>query len=790
MRKCAIRCATIILPLLAFAGTIDYTVELDHHDINTAVVNNYDFISIKGYTHLSTPGYPQLPARAFSFIIPADAQVTDVEVINHEGVMLQGTYTVFPAQTPVPVSFSSGTEFTSSDAEVYARDGFYPSAPVQFLYEGSLSGYRIATVSVTPVQYLPAQQQLYLNTSITFRIHYERGQVAVRTIPELQHKLGRERVEALVVNSHDVLQYAPPMNRGTWDSEYIIITDASFVSAFQPLKEWKSRKGVPTEIVTTTWIYSNYTGTDNADKIRNFIIAAADSGVMYFLLGGQCDFEHGEEYVPRRDTYFYTSGVGIYSDEDTIPCDMYFSNLDGNWNGNNNSVYGEFSDNVDMYADVYVGRAPVKNTTQIDNFISKVISYEKTPSLAFVEKILLPVGNLWSGNYGNGINDTIADTIPDNWQKSKMYESYGLMSRFITRDSLNQGFNFCHYVGHGNEYGEYYNYGSSTYYYHSDALVQTNDSTEAAIANSMGCFCGGMDVAGISADKDCMAERMVNANKNCAVAAIMNSRYGWGYSSPQGNLGPSGELSVWFYRKLFGTAAYHTGEVLAAAKDQKASSGSLWWWRWPLFEYNLFGDPEMPMWTNALANLSVAYLSDTIALFGDGSPDTFTVTVTDGRAPVANALVTIMQDSTAYERLTTNSSGQAQFILPDNTFQHAGSAWVTVTHYSGNFLPDCGSAQIAQNTFTVEDKPDNLIRFAITASPNPATNHIALSAGMPVKDDVVVKIYDIQGSLIKTAVIKQGSSEAIIPTTDFSSGIYVLTSEQDATLHEKIIVVK
>jgi hypothetical protein len=783
--------SVLLIPVLLTGGVIDYTISIDPSDIHTEKSLGYDRVYIEGYGHVETQGHPQLPMKHFSFVIPPDAEVSAVGIVRKEGTQLQGVYRIFPAQKPVPVSLMYTAGFTPPDNVVYSSDELFPGEIASFVYDGSLSGYRIATVAVYPVQYNPHAQQLYLNTQIHIRIEYQRGIHAVPAVSELQKQTAGNRVKTLVENPEAVDVFAPAVRRGTWDSEYIIITTPSFANAFEPLKEWKTRRGVPTDIVTTTWIYSNYSGNDNTERIRNFISAAADSGVLYFLLGGQCDFEHGEEYVPRRDTYFYTSGVGYYTDEDTLPCDMYFSNLDGNWNSNGNGIYGEMSDNVDFYADVFVGRAPVKNTTQIANFISKVITYEKAPTLSYVEKILLPVGNLWSGNYGNGINDTIADTIPNDWQKSKLYESNGLMSRWITRDSLDQGFNFCHYVGHGNEYGEYYNFGSNTYYSHSDPGTQSNDSSEAAIAASMGCFCGGLDQAGGSANYDCMAERMVNVNKRCAVATIMNSRYGWGYSSPQGNLGPSGELSVWFFRKLFGTSAYHIGEALAAAKDQKASQGDTWWWRWCLFEYNLFGDPEMPVWTDSPGTLIVTYSSDTAAVFGDSNPDTFVVTVQDSRAPVANALVTIMQDSTAYLRASTNASGQAQFIMPDNTFQHAGYAWVTVTHYSGNYLPDCDSAEIIQGPVYAEElQPDRFAQYSFSIQPNPAKRYINVSLGIPARNRIRVNVYDIQGSLVHSEWIENGTSELRLSTAHLSSGVYIVKTCGDVSVQEKIILLK
>ena len=42
-----------------------------------------------------------------------------------------------------------------------------------------------------------------------------------------------------------------PMGVGPGDYDYVIITQDSWVSAFQPLADWKTQKGVPATIVTT-----------------------------------------------------------------------------------------------------------------------------------------------------------------------------------------------------------------------------------------------------------------------------------------------------------------------------------------------------------------------------------------------------------------------------------------------------------------------------------------------------------------------------------------------------------
>jgi hypothetical protein len=271
----------------------------------------------------------------------------------------------------------------------------------------------------------------------------------------------------------------------------------------------------------------------------------------------------------------------------------------------------------------------------------------------------------------------------------------------------------------------------------------------------------------------------------------MNTRFGWGYTGPQNNIGLSGEYSVWFYRKLFNTGAYHIAEVLAAAKDQlvpKALGQAVY--RWCHYEFQLFGDPEMPLWTDATKEFDITLSSNRIAVFGDGNPDTFMVTAEHSGSPVSNALVTIMFDSTAYERMYTDGAGQAQFVLADDVFDHEGDAWVTVTHYSENFLPALESGSVVDYSSVYEQPSQEYALLDLTIGPNPATDVLNLNFGAPIMNNVKIQLYDVQGRLITTTTVGKGISNTVLPTTQLSNGVYFMKTSGDITHQEKIIIVK
>ena len=130
------------------------------------------------------------------------------------------------------------------------------------------------------------------------------------------------------------------------------------MSAFQPLADWKTQKGVPATIVTTDWIYNNggYSGS-HVEKIRSFVQDAYNTwGTTYVLLGGDIDV------VPCKNTTF------LSVDPDPVPNDAYYADFDGDW-----------------VCELNVGRAsvtgPGNGTGQIGTFVNKVLTYETNPPL-------------------------------------------------------------------------------------------------------------------------------------------------------------------------------------------------------------------------------------------------------------------------------------------------------------------------------------------------------------------------------------------------------------------------
>jgi len=175
--------------------------------------------------------------------------------------------------------------------------------------------------------------------------------------------------------------------------EYVIVTTDELAPIFQQLADWKTQSGEPAVVRTMSFIRQQYAfGSDDAERIRKFIRDCYQRwGTQYVLLGGDTDL------IPTRlaRTIFYNG--------EFIASDLYYSCLDGNWNADGDSLYGEGfyssvnpGDNADLLPEVWVGRAPANNVAEAQLFVNKSLQYIRTPvqdyinHFVFFAEVLFP----------------------------------------------------------------------------------------------------------------------------------------------------------------------------------------------------------------------------------------------------------------------------------------------------------------------------------------------------------------------------------------------------------------
>lgn len=787
----------LVLASALSAGELYQTVRFSPTDLVFSKAGGYDVVELNGCPASSDVGKPRLPRLVQALVMPAGAQVRSVEVVFIEEGSLEGTYDIIPAQPDVPLPMP-GRKFTTSepspDLGVYSVNEAYPSKVVRTLGTGTLCGYSIGHVEINPVRYNPVSKQLTVASRITYRVVYDESATEGTVPTAYQKEVFGQEVRNLVANPQAVDLYAPRISAGTGVTslppgtfKYVIISTPPVDTVFQRLATWKTAKGVPDTVVRMSYIVANYTGYDTIEKVRKFIKDAKNTwGTVYVLLGGQGDERNsGQNLVPARKAYYIQSGVGGYTDEDTIPCDLYYSDLDSTWDANNNHVWGQRADAVNMYADIYVGRAPVRTVAQAQNFVAKVLKYEQSPPTGYVAKMLLPTGILWSSYEERPTQRAIARMTPTGWLDDSLFERNGTLSRAAMVSSMNNGRGMGHWVGHGDENGIYYNGGSSVYYSSSDADAASNGDKEG-IAIAIACFNGAWDeVSG----GDCLAEHIVNRVGGGCVGVMMNSRYGWGAYVSGYVMGPSERIDTTFYSKIFARNTYHLGPALAAAKDAWVpyadSARQYDMTRWCLYELNLLGDPELPLWTAEPTAMTVSH--PTSITTGSQS---FTVTVSAFLDAVDSASVCLWKGSEVYATGLTNSSGQFTTTINPTT---VGTMSVTVTKQ--NRLPYQGTCGVASGV-DAEPTPGLLpLRFELgVPKPNPAKGIGTVQYALPKESQVSLKVYDASGRCVKTLASgceAAGWKRISWDSKDLAAGVYFYRFEACGfTTTRKLVVVR
>jgi hypothetical protein len=619
-------------------------------------VGGYDYIRGSGVAYLPDTGAPGLPVRPYHIAIPWDKRVVSVEASSVSRTLLDGDYDIVPTQPPAVLG-QDAVAWVVGRPEIYLDDSFYPERLVGGIHQGFMSDSRLLSFYVSPFVWNPVSGRLAFCERIEICVRLEPSLVSrpVRRQASGQGRFG-EAVERMVANPQDLDRFkasgcpspilgASMLEEGAY--EYVVITVDSLAASFGPLVEWKTEKGVPAECVTLEWIDLNYAGVDSQDKIRNFMIDAYQTwGSVWFLLGGDT------QLIPSRTVFAMDCEMGGVAGN-KIRADLYYSDLDGTWNDNGVAPFGEVDDNVDMYPDVFVGRAPAENVEEAVVFVDKVLTYEKNPPSNYALKMLMPGEILWLNPYtdsGVGLNRIDEDFIPPRFDPIlKLFESLGNETTEAVLAAMSDGQNFVIHDGHCNEYVMGAGDG---YIYYTDADTLSN-APKNFILNSIGCWPAAID-------RDCIAEHFMNNPNGGCVAFIGNCRYGWGSPGNPG-FGYSDKFQHEWARSVFANQVFPLGESLAEHKAVFASfAGDENVYRWNEYQVNLLGDPEMPVWTDVPADL---YVTAPASVMGAG--DDVTVVVEHDGGLLEGALVCLTNGGDVYEKGRTDQAGS--ITLPVST---------------------------------------------------------------------------------------------------------------------------
>jgi PKD repeat protein len=540
----------------------------------------YHRVTLNGLPLMNETGYPLLPMKPVRVLLPQMSIVQSLEISYKNNISLGYNFNIELGPEKSNISVEEQNELNVPTSFDYMKQ--YPIEIFKNYGIYNFRGYSFIYLNLYPVHYVWETGQLYYYDEITLSITtLQNGSInpLFRKGPndEILLKYVVEDFSRLYSYNNSLQSSNSTLVNSSHSYDYVIITNENLKNSngdytFQDLVNYKNSKYVETTIITVEDImndpyYMNTTNhlfNDTQARIRNFIIDAYNNwGIEFVLIGGDINI------IPVRKLFY---GIGETKDE---PSDLYYACLDGSFNYDEDYFWGEDTDgenseDVDMIAEVYVGRTCVNNSEEVSNFVYKTLKYEKTFD-PYIEKVLM------AGESGFGNNLTyIINKFPEGWSDynvSKLFDSEWPgpgdkwpMSEIV--DRINNGINIICHIGHS----------SSAF------NMRMNRPDVDDLTNDKHCFIysEGCD-AGYFIRDDCIAEHFTVKTDNGAFAGIWNARTGTPVTST-------------FFLKEFWDAIFNENiaEIGRANQDSKEDVFfNICYDKQILYGLNLFGDPEI-----------------------------------------------------------------------------------------------------------------------------------------------------------------------------------------------------
>ena len=573
-------------------GTISVKIPIGTYEIETT--EQGDEISIKDFGHLLIPGKPNLPSKIFSIAIPPGAEVVDVSFELSESMILQGNYNIPPVSLPRVIGEEKPEVYQQEQRtyeenynSVYSSGNPHPSSAVEFVRTAGFRKYNLIDVRINPFTYYPLSGQLIYYPEVDVFVSYEfpeghsTDDVMIDNIPNME-----QRAEKIVFNydSAKTWYQTRTLNLETYD--YVIITLDSLTSSVDSLVDWEESKGKSVNVVTTSWISSNYDGYDLAEKMRNFLhdkYPSNEWGIEDVCLVGHYDD------VPMRRCEQNTG----YGKPET---DYYYAELSlpdsQSWDADGDHKYGENSDPIDFYAEVNVGRIPWSSSSTVSDICQKSVDYEQNEDPAFKNNILLLGAFFWSDT-DNAVlmEEKIDQTWMADWTKTKMYEQgyssypsdYNLNYNNVKSVWSSGSYAFVDWAGHGSPTSCHVMYSKGSAFVDTNTCNFLNDDYPSIVFADA---CSNSDTDYLNIGQAMLKQGAVGFLGSTKVAYGMP---GWNDPSD----GSSQSMDYFFTTKVT-SGDYTQGEAHQWALLEMYTNNLWYYTKYEMFEWGaLWGNPDL-----------------------------------------------------------------------------------------------------------------------------------------------------------------------------------------------------
>lgn len=398
----------------ASAGEIRYTLDLSGTELTIDSVvapdgNTYTRIYTADCDFIGEPGEPMIPAKIINFLVPTYSNNFKVSIESkQENIHTSINNPIYPAQAPRPMADMHPDDFKGISGSLYydALHSTVPRITREFFVNGSS---HIVSVAVPIAGYDAYTHIVAGYDTLKLSFSYEDCSSSAMSIQPvfgpssyLDQEISDIVVNPPVVKSNlSASDIATPFNKQKY---YYILTPEIFKDYFDEYRAWKTQKGDKVVIKTVEEIiadhsYDNVTdkngnvwvSVDKESHIRNWLKKEYEKvGTFYLLIVG--DFRSGAP-IRKLCTNKKNPPESI-NHPSYVPVDGYFADLNTTYNlvKYPNGYYSEYLYDYTPSYTINVGRLPIHNKRQLDNYFRKLLIYETDPGLGdaeYPDKLLL-----------------------------------------------------------------------------------------------------------------------------------------------------------------------------------------------------------------------------------------------------------------------------------------------------------------------------------------------------------------------------------------------------------------
>jgi len=311
-------------------------------------------IILPGTFLFNDEGSPNLPGQGHYIAIPTGS-TPKIRIVNQQ-IEIIHNIDILPAPV-IPLETDDSPLQHIRNMEIYGKNAFYPASPVKLSEVTSIRGTDAVILGITPFQYNPVTKDLIVYRDLQIDIEFEGGNGTFGD-PAFRSPYWDGMMSDILLNYSSLpeVDYTSRMN--SWlqsypendECEYIIIapTGPDFVSWADSIARFRNEQGILTHVFTVDNVGGNTT-----TAIEGFIDNAYNTWTIKpaacLLLG-----DYGTDGTKNIIAPIYNN----YCASDNIYADV---------------VGG------DMMPDVVLARMTANDNTQLTVFITKFLSYERSP---------------------------------------------------------------------------------------------------------------------------------------------------------------------------------------------------------------------------------------------------------------------------------------------------------------------------------------------------------------------------------------------------------------------------